>query len=144
MTLPDPRTRRTAPLDVTTSIAVTEGIRVDVRSQYLADQSMPRQQRYVFAYTVRVRNEGTEPASLRSRHWVITDGNDKVEEVRGPGVIGRQPSLSPGEEFEYSSGCVLTTPRGEMHGEYQMVRQDGRSFDAAIAPFALVLPHSLN
>ncbi len=144
MTLPDPRTRRTAPLDVTTSIAVTEGIRVDVRSQYLADQSMPRQQRYVFAYTVRVRNEGTEPASLRSRHWIITDGNDKVEEVRGPGVIGRQPSLAPGEEFEYSSGCVLTTPRGEMHGEYQMVRQDGRTFDAAIAPFALVLPHSLN
>jgi ApaG protein len=135
---------RSAKFDVTTSIAVTEGIRVDVRSQYLADQSMPRQQRYVFAYTVRVRNEGTEPAALRSRHWVITDGNDKVEEVRGPGVVGRQPLLGPGEEFEYSSGCVLTTPRGEMHGEYQMVRQDGRTFDAAIAPFALVLPHSLN
>ena len=135
---------RSATFDVTNSMAVTEGIRVDVRSKYLADQSMPRQQRYVFAYTVRVRNEGRETAALRSRHWIITDGNAKVEEVRGPGVVGRQPRLAPGEEFEYTSGCVLTTPRGEMHGEYQMVREDGRTFDAAIAPFALALPHSLN
>src|SRR5687767_13079752 len=121
---------RASNFDVTSSIAVTEGIRVDVRSRYLADQSMPRQQRYVFAYTIRIRNEGSEPAALRSRHWVITDGNEKVEEVRGPGVVGRQPRLAPGEEFEYTSGCVLTTPRGEMHGEYQMVREDGRTFDA--------------
>ncbi len=135
---------RPVQFDATTSNATTEGIRVDVRSKYLADQSAPRQQRYVFAYTIRIRNEGSEPAALRSRHWVITDGNDKVEEVRGPGVVGRQPRLAPGEEFEYTSGCVLATPRGEMHGEYQMVREDGRAFDATIAPFALALPHSLN
>lgn len=130
--------------EVTHSVAVTEGIRVDVHSQYLPDQSLPRQQRYVFAYRVRVRNEGREAAELRSRHWVITDGNEKIEEVRGPGVVGRQPHLEPGEEFEYTSGCVLATPRGEMRGEYQMVRDDGRAFDASIAPFALALPHSLN
>lgn len=130
--------------DVTRSVAVTEGIRVDVQSQYLADQSVPRQQRYVFAYTVRVRNEGSEAAELRSRHWVITDAAEHVEEVRGPGVVGRQPHLRPGEEFEYTSGCVLTTPRGEMRGEYQMVRDDGRSFEVDIAPFALALPQTLN
>ena len=119
-------------------------IDVDVATRFLDDQSAPEDGRYVFAYTIRIRNEGSEVAALRSRHWVITDGNDKVEEVRGPGVVGRQPRLAPGEEFEYTSGCVLTTPRGEMHGEYQMVREDGRTFDATIAPFALALPHSLN
>jgi len=126
------------------SIAVTEGIRVSVKSEYLADQSVPSAKRYVFAYTVRIENEGSEPAQLRTRHWIITDGNGKVEEVRGPGVVGQTPYLRPGERFEYTSGCVLQTPRGDMRGSYQMHRPDGREFDATIARFVLALPHSLN
>jgi ApaG protein len=126
------------------SSAVTEGIRVSVRSAYVADQSVPLAKRYVFSYTVRISNEGDEPAQLRTRHWIITDGTGKVEEVRGPGVVGRQPMLKPGEHFDYTSGCVLETPRGEMRGTYQMHRPDGRMFDAIIAPFQLALPHSLN
>ncbi len=126
------------------SVAITEGIRVTVESTYVAEQSSPRTHRYVFAYTVKIANEGTEPAELKTRHWIITDGNGKVEEVRGPGVVGQQPHLRPGDHFEYTSGCVLQTPRGEMQGSYQMHRPDGRSFDAVIAPFALALPHSLN
>jgi ApaG protein len=129
---------------MTPSIAVTHGIRVSVESQYVADQSSPRARRYVFAYTVRIQNEGSEPARLRSRHWIITDGDGRVEEVRGPGVIGQQPFLRPGEHFEYTSGCVLQTPRGQMRGTYQMVREGGETFDANIAPFDLMLPHSLN
>jgi ApaG protein len=127
-----------------TSTAVTEGIRVHVKSVYVSDQSAPRNQRYVFAYTVRIANEGTEPAQLLTRHWIITDGAGKVEEVKGPGVVGHQPYLRPGEHFEYTSGCVLQTPRGEMKGTYQMHRPDGRQFDAVIAPFLLLLPYSLN
>jgi ApaG protein len=126
------------------SNAITDGIRVRVRSQYVSEQSAPRSQRYVFAYTVRISNEGTQPAQLQTRHWIITDGDGKVEEVRGPGVVGQTPHLRPGEHFEYTSGCVLQTPRGEMHGTYQMVRPDGAMFDAEIAPFVLTLPHSLN
>ncbi len=126
------------------SSAVTEGIRVNVRSQYVAEQSVPAAHRYVFAYTVRIANEGAEPAQLRTRHWIITDGTGKVEEVKGPGVVGQTPYLRPGEHFEYTSGCVLQTPRGEMRGTYQMHRPDGRVFDAMIAPFLLALPHSLN
>lgn len=127
-----------------TSSALSEGIRVTVRSTYVAEQSLPLARRYVFAYTVRISNEGSEPAQLRTRHWVITDGAGKVDEVRGPGVVGRQPLLQPGEHFEYTSGCALQTARGEMRGSYQMERPDGRAFDAAIAPFLLALPHSLN
>lgn len=126
------------------SSAVTEGIRVSVRSAYVVDQSAPLARRYVFSYTVRISNEGPEPAQLRTRHWIITDGGGKVEEVRGPGVVGHQPFLRPGEHFDYTSGCVLETPRGEMRGTYQMHRSDGRVFDAIIAPFLLALPHSLN
>ena len=126
------------------STALTEGIRVSVRSQYVADQSVPLAQRYVFAYTVRIDNEGVEPAQLRTRHWVITDAGGKMEEVRGPGVVGQTPYLRPGEHFEYTSGCVLQTSRGQMHGSYQMYRPDGRMFEAEIAPFMLALPHSLN
>ena len=129
---------------MTPSVAVTHGIRISVESQYVADQSSPRARRYVFAYTVKIQNEGTEPARLRSRHWIITDGDGRVEEVRGPGVIGQQPHLRPGEHFEYTSGCVLQTPRGQMRGTYQMVRDGGEAFDATIAPFDLMLPHSLN
>jgi ApaG protein len=127
-----------------TSSAVTEGIRVSVRSAYVVDQSVPLARRYVFSYTVRISNEGDEPAQLRTRHWIITDGGGKVEEVRGPGVVGHQPFLRPGEHFDYTSGCILETPRGEMRGTYQMHRADGRVFDAVIAPFLLALPHSLN
>jgi len=123
---------------------VTEGIRVSVRSAYVVDQSVPLARRYVFSYTVRISNEGPEPAQLRTRHWIITDGGGKVEEVRGPGVVGHQPLLRPGEHFDYTSGCILETPRGEMKGTYQMHRTDGRVFDAVIAPFLLALPHSLN
>lgn len=126
------------------STALTDGIRTTVRSAYVVDQSMPLAHRYVFAYTVRIANEGSEPAKLVTRHWIITDGNGKTEEVRGPGVVGRQPLLRQGEHFEYTSGCVLQTPRGEMRGSYQMQRPDGRLFDAEIAPFLLALPHSLN
>jgi ApaG protein len=126
------------------SAAVTEGIRVVVRSAYVAEQSMPLASRYVFAYTVVIANEGTEAAQLRTRHWIITDGDSKVEEVRGPGVVGQEPYLQPGEHFEYTSGCVLRTPRGQMRGTYQMHRPNGRVFDATIAPFLLALPHSLN
>jgi len=129
---------------MTPSVAVTHGIRISVESQYVADQSSPRARRYVFAYTVKIQNEGTEPARLRSRHWIITDGDGRVEEVRGPGVVGQQPFLRPGEHFEYTSGCVLQTPRGQMRGTYQMVRDGGEVFDATIAPFDLMLPHSLN
>jgi ApaG protein len=126
------------------STAVTEGIRIHVRSTYVAEQSVPLAHRYVFAYTVRIANEGAEPAQLRTRHWINTDARGKVEEVRGPGVVGQQPTLRPGEHFEYTSGCVLQTARGEMRGTYQMCRPDGETFDAVIAPFVLALPHSLN
>jgi ApaG protein len=126
------------------STASSEGIRVTVRAVYVPEQSSPRVRRYVFAYTVRIANEGAQPAQLKSRHWIITDGDGRVEEVRGPGVVGQQPFLAPGDQFEYTSGCVLTTPRGEMRGTYQMHRPDGTTFDAAIAPFALTLPYSLN
>jgi ApaG protein len=136
--------RATAGYPEGVSSATTNGIKVTVSTAYVAAQSSPAAQRYVFAYTVRITNEGNDAAQLRSRHWVITDGNGKVEEVRGPGVVGQQPLLRPGEHFEYTSGCVLETPRGTMHGTYQMHRPDGSAFDAAIAPFALALPYSLN
>jgi len=126
------------------STALTQGIRVTVSSVYIPSQSSPMEHRYVFAYTVRIANEGAQVAQLRSRHWIITHGSGKVEEVRGPGVVGQQPTLRPGEHFEYTSGCVLDTPRGSMRGTYQMHTGDGKSFDAAIASFDLAMPHSLN
>lgn len=126
------------------STAITEGIRVSVTTTYVASQSHPAEHRYVFAYTVRISNEGSETAQLRTRHWIISHGNGRVEEVRGPGVVGQQPTLQPGEQFEYTSGCVLETPRGNMRGTYQMYRPDGRMFDAEIATFTLAMPHSLN
>jgi ApaG protein len=127
-----------------TSTALTDGIRVTVRATHISEQSLPLAGRYVFSYTVKIANEGNEAAQLRSRHWTISDSMGKVEEVRGPGVVGHQPHLRPGEHFEYTSGCVLQTPRGEMRGTYQMQRPDGRMFDAVIAPFLLAAPHSLN
>jgi ApaG protein len=122
------------------STAVTDGIRVSVSALYLPHQSSPDESRYVFAYTVVIRNEGDRVAQLRSRHWVITDGRGRIEEVRGDGVVGEQPLLQPGQEFHYTSGCVLATPRGTMHGTYQMRREDGTKFEAAISPFVLAKP----
>ena len=95
-------------------------------------------------YTVRIENAGSRPAQLRNRHWVIVDGNGEAQEVRGDGVVGEQPVLQPGEEFEYTSGCLLKTPHGAMHGTYRMERDDGEIFDAKIAPFSLTLPNALN
>jgi ApaG protein len=126
------------------SIALTEGIRVQVTSRYVAEQSMPRAGRFVWAYTVRISNEGSEPARLVTRHWIITDAAGKIDEVKGPGVVGEQPYLEAGDNFQYTSGCILQTPRGTMHGTYQMVRDDGRAFDAEIAPFTLSMPTDLN
>lgn len=117
---------------------------MNVSTVYVPSQSVPSEHRYVFAYTIRITNEGTDAVQLRSRHWIITHGNGKVEEVRGPGVVGQQPTLRPGEHFEYTSGCVLETPRGSMRGTYMMQYQDGRSFNADITSFTLAMPHTLN
>src|SRR5215467_12815750 len=97
------------------STAVTRGIRVSVTSQYLPEHSSPAARQYAFAYTVQIANEGTEPAQLRSRHWIITDGDGKVQEVQGDGVVGVQPLVRPSQQFQYTSGCVLATPHGTMH-----------------------------
>jgi ApaG protein len=126
------------------STATTQGIRVEVQSSYVPAQSSPRDHHYVFTYTVRIANTGRVPAQLLSRHWIITDGEGHVEEVRGPGVVGQQPRLGPGDSFEYTSGCVLRTPRGTMHGTYEFTRPDASRFDAEIAPFDLRLPLTLN
>jgi ApaG protein len=115
-------------------------IRVDVETSYLDEQSSPTEQRYVFAYTITIRNEGERPAQLLSRHWIITDANGKVKEVRGDGVVGEQPHLEPGQGFRYSSGAILETPVGTMQGSYLMVDGEGRRFDAPIAPFRLAIP----
>jgi ApaG protein len=126
------------------SSAVTEGIRVEVRSEYRPDRSEPANRRWLFTYTIRIANEGETAAQLVSRHWIITDANGEKEEVVGEGVVGHQPHLEPGEEFEYTSFCILKTPHGSMRGSYRMVRDEGETFDAAIAPFPLVVPGSLN
>ena len=117
------------------STAITQGIRVTVKSRFLPEQS--KAGRWAFAYTVRIENLGTVTAQLKSRHWVITDAADHVEEVRGPGVVGEQPVLAPGQSFKYSSWCPLKTPTGMMRGTYQMVGPGGKQFDIEIAPFAL-------
>jgi ApaG protein len=117
---------------------------VDVDTAYVEEQSDPRDKRFVFAYTITIRNAGGAPAKLLTRHWIITDANGKVQEVRGDGVVGEQPHLQPGQGFRYSSGAVLETPVGTMHGSYQMVGDDGRRFDAPIAPFRLAIPGLLN
>ena len=124
------------------SSAVTSGIRVQVKPEFRPDRSSSG--RYVFTYTIRISNEGDQPAKLVSRHWIITDARGVREEVVGEGVVGQQPRLKAGETFEYTSFCVLTTPHGSMHGTYQMVRDDGASFEVEIAAFALVTPGALN
>jgi ApaG protein len=119
-------------------------IRIQVVTSYIDDQSEPDSDRYVFAYTITISNEGDVAAKLISRHWVITDANGKVQEVSGDGVVGEQPQLHPGEEFRYSSGAVLETPVGAMQGLYRMEAEDGLNFDAPIAPFTLAVPGLLH
>ncbi|MCK6575937.1 Co2+/Mg2+ efflux protein ApaG [Myxococcota bacterium] len=126
------------------SDAVTRGIRVRVRAQFVPEHSEPDEERYYFAYHVTITNEGARPAKLVSRHWIITDGAGQVHEVKGAGVVGQQPRLAPGEAFEYTSACPLPTPVGSMYGTYQMVTDAGDAFEARIAPFTLALPTALN
>ena len=126
------------------STALTSGIRIQVRSEFRADRSAPASGRYLFTYTVRISNEGERPAKLVSRHWIITDAHGEKEEVVGDGVVGQQPLIEAGDSFEYTSFCILETPHGSMRGTYQMLRDDGSSFEAEIAPFALVTPGALN
>ena len=119
-------------------------IAIDVATNYIDDQSEPDSDRYVFAYTITISNNGELPARLISRHWVITDANGKVQEVTGDGVVGEQPHLNPGEVFRYSSGAVLETPVGAMQGLYRMEADNGVNFDAPIAPFTLAVPGLLH
>jgi ApaG protein len=119
-------------------------ISIAVDTRYLEDQSDPDEQRYVFAYTITIRNRGTVPAKLLGRHWVITDANGKVQEVRGEGVVGEQPHLMPGQGFRYTSGAVLETPVGSMQGSYQMLADDGVQFDAQIPAFTLAIPGKIH
>jgi ApaG protein len=124
--------------------SVRHKISVEVQTAYLEEQSEPREGRYVFSYTITIRNEGQVPAKLLTRHWVITDANGRVQEVRGDGVVGEQPHLKPGQGFRYSSGAVLETPVGAMQGSYQMVSDDGARFDADIPAFRLAMPGMLH
>jgi len=119
-------------------------ISVSARTVYIPDQSDPDASRYVFAYTINIRNTGSVTAQLISRHWIITDANDLVQEVRGLGVIGEQPLLRPDESFEYTSGAAIATPVGTMRGSYQMVAEDGVQFDAPIPEFTLSVPRVLH
>jgi ApaG protein len=126
------------------SEADLNNIRVDVETRYIEDQSNPEQNYYVFAYTITIRNKGRQAAKLLTRHWVITDSNDKVQEVRGDGVVGEQPLLKPGEQFVYTSGTMLETAMGTMKGSYQMLADDGSQFDATIDEFVLSTPRVLH
>jgi ApaG protein len=119
-------------------------IQVEARPAFLADQSDPAKGQYVFAYTIRITNTGNLTAQLISRHWIITDGEHRVQEVKGLGVVGQQPVLKPGESFEYTSGASLPTAVGTMHGSYQLVAEDGHSFEAPIASFTLSVPRTLH
>ena len=119
-------------------------IAVKTRTVYIADQSDPANDRYVFAYTITITNAGSVASQLVSRHWIITDATDKVQEVRGKGVVGEQPHLRPGESFEYTSGSAIATPVGTMRGTYQMVADDGTKFDVTIPEFTLSMPRVLH
>ncbi|MCD9047597.1 Co2+/Mg2+ efflux protein ApaG [Luteimonas sp. MHLX1A] len=119
-------------------------LEIQIATQFLDEESEPDHDRYVFAYTIRIRNLGRRAAQLVSRHWIITDGNGKVDEVDGEGVVGEQPLIEPGEQFEYTSGAVLETAVGSMQGRYDMVGEDGTHFDAPIPPFTLSVPRTLH
>ena len=126
------------------SEATTRGVKVSVRSEFDPSRSDPQSGRWFFLYTISIQNVGNETVQLISRHWIITDADGEVEEVRGPGVVGHQPILPPGEMFEYTSGCPLGTPFGVMQGTYQMIAEGGTHFDATIAPFSLNEPYAVN
>jgi ApaG protein len=135
---------RDQPLHASTSEAVTNNVRVEVESQYATELSQPFQSHWVFLYTVRITNEGEDTVQLLSRHWIITDATGHREDVKGPGVVGEQPVLVPGESFQYTSQCPLTTSTGVMRGTYQMATADGSHFDVEIAPFALHEPYTVH
>ena len=122
--------------------AVTSAIRVRVTPRFLENQSTPDEGRYFWAYTVEIVNEGAEPVQLKTRRWLITDGNGRQETVRGPGVVGKTPTLAPGQSFEYTSGCPLTTPSGIMSGSYQMQLARGRMVDVVVPSFSLDSPYA--
>lgn len=127
-----------------TSEAVTDGVRVQVTARYSPTRSQPLRNLWLFLYTIEISNESADTVQLISRHWVITDAENRVEEVRGLGVVGQQPTLAPGESFEYTSSCPLQTPFGTMGGTYQMVTADGKRFDARIATFTLSEPYTIH
>jgi ApaG protein len=131
-------------LEDCTSEAVTHDVRVEVQSKFAPEYSEPFQQQWRFLYTIRITNEGHERVQLLSRHWIITDATGHVEEVEGEGVVGEQPVLGPGESFQYTSWCNLTTASGVMHGTYQMISRSGEHFDVEIAPFALKEPYTVH
>lgn len=134
----------TAPEDIPggSYLETTRGIAITVQPYYLEDQSVPEARHFVWAYHVKIENRGEDTVQLITRHWLITDSSGKVQEVRGEGVVGKQPTLRPGETFEYASGTPLATPSGIMVGTYQMVAEDGEQFDAKIPAFSLDSPHS--
>lgn len=123
---------------------MNNSINVDIKTQYLAEQSEPNNDRFVFSYTITLTNDGKEAAQLMARHWIITDDNETVQEVKGVGVIGQQPLIQPGEQYSYSSGVVLPTEIGTMTGSYQMKTTEGLTFDTSIPEFALILPSRLH
>jgi len=119
-------------------------IHVSVETAYVREQSEPEDDRYVFAYTITITNMGTVPAQLLSRHWIITDANNKVQEVYGEGVVGEKPRLAPGDSFRYTSAAMIETPVGSMQGNYQLIADDGMEFEAEIPAFNLSIPHTLH
>jgi len=127
-----------------TSELITRGVRVSVLSEFAPERSRPDQQQWFFLYTITIANEGAETVGLVSRHWIITDAEGHVEEVKGPGVVGQQPVLAPGQSFTYTSGCPLKTQFGTMKGTYQMVTKGGEHFDVEIAPFTLSEPYTVH
>jgi len=143
-----PEFKDEAPQQGSYSEAVTNNVRVEVESEHVPQRVtsnvLPLNGQWLFHYTVRITNEGDETVQLISRHWIITHGDGRTEEVQGPGVIGEQPVLAPGESFEYTSGCDLKTSTGVMKGTYQMVTADGEHFDVEIAPFALHEPYTIH
>ncbi len=130
--------------DGLSSDCITRGVRVTVQPTYLEEESNPARGLWAHAYFVRIRNEGQDRVQLVSRHWIITNAHGVEEHVQGPGVVGKQPILDPGDEFTYTSGCPMDTPVGTMHGTYRMVSSTGESFDVVIAPFTLAEPLALN
>ena len=131
-------------LHASTSEALTNNVRVEVESQYAPEHSQPFQNEWFFHYTVRISNEGENTVQLLSRHWIVTDASGHTDEFKGPGVVGEQPTLRPGESFQYTSGCPLKTSTGIMRGTYQMVTEEGDRFDVEIAPFALHEPYTVH